>query len=430
MIVVYSTSGEHHSKWVADRSEPSATSTPRRNANSSLQPIDTANVVNVRSPQPIDTANVVNVRSPQPIDTANVVNVRSPQPIDTANGAPILIPSDNTNFEVLSVHRHHIFRDMIRHFRFENILTTNIKFQIIDARGENEKGEDLGGVHREVLTLFWNEFYNSCCLGQVEKVPTIRHDFTDEWTCAARVLVKGYMELGYLPVMLSHVFLHKVLSDDDLDQKSMLASYLNYIPTGDAKTIREVIDSPDEIDDELAEELLDSLSDLKARRIVVKPSLVKELVLELSHVALVQEPAFIANAWRDVFRGAVGDLNCQLKTALRNCKPTPRAVAKLLISNEEMDQKNQEHFDWLVKFVKDCDERLLRDFLRFCTGADVICVDGIKVTFNKLFGLNQRIVSHTCGCVLEVPVTYHSYLDFQNSFKNQLNSGFWEMDIV
>ena len=64
--------------------------------------------------------------------------------------------------------------------------------------------------------------------------------------------------------------------------------------------------------------------------------------------------------------------------------------------------KNQEHYDWLVKFVKDCN--------------NVICVDGIKVTLNKLFGLNQRIVSHTCVCMLEVPVTHYSDLDFQNNF--------------
>ena len=38
------------------------------------------------------------------------------------------------------------------------------------------------------------------------------------WACAAKVFV-GYMTLGYLPIKLSHVFLHTVLSDEELDNK-------------------------------------------------------------------------------------------------------------------------------------------------------------------------------------------------------------------
>ena len=50
----------------------------------------------------------------------------------------------------------------------------------------------------------------------LKKVPTIRHDFLDEWVCAAKVFVKGC-----LPIQLSHVFLHIALSDEELSNDEL-----------------------------------------------------------------------------------------------------------------------------------------------------------------------------------------------------------------
>ena len=58
------------------------------------------------------------------------------------------------------------------------------------------------------------------------------------------------MALGYLPVQLSHVFLHTVLSDEEPDNKVLLSSYLNYISAGDARNIRKAINSMDTDDDD------------------------------------------------------------------------------------------------------------------------------------------------------------------------------------
>ena len=60
-------------------------------------------------------------------------------------------------------------------------------------------------------------------------------------------------------------------------------------------------------------------------------------------------------------------------------KKPAKGVTKLLITDEELDQHSKEHHDWLVKFVKDADEETLRKFLRYATGADVICVQHTKV---------------------------------------------------
>ena len=65
---------------------------------------------------------------------------------------------DDQDSVVLEVHRHHVFNDMVRFFRRDDILATNLKFKMINGAGKAEKAEDVGGVFREVLTLFWKEF--------------------------------------------------------------------------------------------------------------------------------------------------------------------------------------------------------------------------------------------------------------------------------
>ena len=138
---------------------------------------------------------------------------------------------------------------------------------------------------------------------------------------------------------------------------------------------------------------------------VTEPSAVRALVLELAHLALVKPPAFISAIWRETARGH--GFEQDIKAALRSCKPTVKGVLRVSITDAELDQPSKDHHGWLVKFVKDADEETLRNFLRYATGADVICVQEIKVLFNKLFGLNQRVVARTCGCLLEVPCRPH-----------------------
>ena len=50
---------------------------------------------------------------------------------------------------------------------------------MINAFGNEELGEDDGGVLRDALSAFWSTFYDSCTLGEEERVPALRHDFKE-----------------------------------------------------------------------------------------------------------------------------------------------------------------------------------------------------------------------------------------------------------
>ncbi len=87
-------------------------------------------------------------------------------------------------------------------------------------------------------------------------------------------------------------------------------------------------------------------------------------------------------------------------------------------------------FGFVKKFARGLRDEDLLKFMRFATGADTMCVKHIAIVFNQLRDKERRVIAHTCGPTLEVPVTYESYVVFKEEFLNILRSGYWNMDIA
>lgn len=97
-----------------------------------------------------------------------------------------------------------------------------LNVRVIDHQGRLEQGVGPG-VLRDVLATLWQEVCASLTLGDVEKVPCIRHDhWKHEWEAIGRVLLYGFTEVGYVPVCLSPVFLatcihgEETITEEDL----------------------------------------------------------------------------------------------------------------------------------------------------------------------------------------------------------------------
>ena len=76
--------------------------------------------------------------------------------------------------------------------------------------------KDAGGLLRDLLSEFWTSFYDVCTLGREAKVPSLSHDFGNaEWEAVGRVLVYGYRETGYCPVMLAKSFMLQMILDEE-----------------------------------------------------------------------------------------------------------------------------------------------------------------------------------------------------------------------
>ena len=105
------------------------------------------------------------------------------------------------------VHRSHVLKDVIETFKEPDILDTNLNIVIMDESGHLEAGRGTGAI-REVISLFWQQFFPSLTTGAIEKVPSVRHDYQCcEWEVIARFLVYGFNVAQYFSFALSFVFI-------------------------------------------------------------------------------------------------------------------------------------------------------------------------------------------------------------------------------
>ena len=178
--------------------------------------------------------------------------------------------------------------DMIQQFKDMKIMSSILTFVMVDQRGQDERGEDVRGVYRDAIGCFWQEFYNSC-LGEEERVPNLRHDFqSSEWTAIGRVIVKGYLDLGYFPCMLSKAFMASAFFNENaVSEEMLLHSFLRYVAKDEMEVITAVLKGESGLEDN--EGLLDLLDRFGCRKLPTKEN-VRYLLLEIAHKEIIQSP--------------------------------------------------------------------------------------------------------------------------------------------
>ncbi|XP_019737280.1 uncharacterized protein LOC109522891 [Hippocampus comes] len=97
-------------------------------------------------------------------------------------------PPDPQDVMTITVHYTDTLNDMIIAFSENAILNKSLNVKLILPDNTEEAGVG-SGVLRDVLSCFWQEFYDRCTLGTPIKVPFIRHDFPAEmWKAVGRIL--------------------------------------------------------------------------------------------------------------------------------------------------------------------------------------------------------------------------------------------------
>lgn len=146
-----------------------------------------------------------------------------------------------------------------------------------------------------------------------------------------------------------------------------------------------------------------------------------------------QKPKYVANCWAPVFSvlKVFKGLNTieELTKVYEERKPTPKKIIRLLEANPTTDAERN-CLDHLKRHIRTL-EGNVSIFLRYVTGSDVITTSKIEITFTNLDGLSRRPVAHTCGCVLELPSTYQSYVELVEDFSSVLNAKYaWSFNFV
>jgi hypothetical protein len=329
----------------------------------------------------------------------------------------------------LKVHRGMAFQDLMKHFSQPKVQQFNgaIRIQMILLSGEPEKGEDDGGVLRDCLTEFWNTFYDTCTTGCDTKVPYLRHDYSaNDWKSIAHVLLVGWRLVDYLP-RICLPFLQYSFNGTAAVSESLVEDFMSYISVSERDVLITAMKDYESMEHS---EIIEVLQNYDCKRAPTATNF-KQIIEEIAHVELIQKAAFIADCWNSVLANLVSN-EC-LYSRFNDLKPTVRGVLKRMvppIEEAEMNVQDKTVWQYLLRFIRELEAGDLKKFLRFCTGADILIVSKISVTFSDLEGFQRRPIAHTCGCVLEIPRSYESYPAFRSEFKKLLESDIWVMDLV
>ncbi len=325
-----------------------------------------------------------------------------------------------------------MFSDMVKTFLDATVVDKKLLLVITNERGVREEADDLGGVMRDILSAFWNEFFKGHAIGCNAMIPCIRHDFlSQDWKSVSRILVKGFREVSYFPLRLSKEFvMATIFGESSLSSEVLLKGILQYV-SNDDRDVLEAALKKKEIDvmgDD--QDIVEILSALSSKRVPNSGADLKEVLLEITHQEIVQRPSYIREAWEEVLPKAnIFRSPEELDSLYEDTKPTGKKVVGLLQADAKTEQE-REVFGYLKKFVRSLKSEDVMKFMRFATGADTICVKSIDIIFNKLTGYERRVIAHTCGPTLELPVSYDSFAQFKEEFLNELKSGYWNMDFA
>lgn len=317
-----------------------------------------------------------------------------------------------------------VVSDLLEAFTDSSIVYATLKMKFI-----NEVAVDDSGVSREVYTAFWEQFLEQC-EGETERVP--RPDYCERhWQAVGLIWVKGLLDHGVIPVMLSQSFILACIHGlDSVDIDTLIASFLNFLSPVEKLVIERAIQGIVEQGDE--EELVDIFTRMGSHYLPAKDNL-QPAIKTMAHKAILQEAKYVI----DCFASPMAHVKILLSDKqsvldlYKSKKASGKKVSQLFKTTKDvLSQREQATFNYLLRYVKNADHAKAEKFLRFCTGSSVITVETIMVSFNIETGLGRRPVSHTCGATLELPCTYSSYPDFRTELDNILTCNYFEMDIV
>ncbi|KAA0710797.1 hypothetical protein E1301_Tti023617 [Triplophysa tibetana] len=356
--------------------------------------------------------------------TEDIINFGDQSLDDTLPLSPVNNTHPEKTKRILVVHRGHVLPELIAHFSDESVLEKDIKIQHIAPDGKLERGHDEGGVVRDCLAEFWNEFYDQCTLGSSFKVPFLRHDFGQQhWESVGRIIVFGWQKEKYLPVKIAPVIMEQVASG--CVKSNIIENFLKYVSEPERIVFQAWQSDFNSVD---KEELLEVLDVHSCRKMPTENN-AEEVLQELAHKKLIQEPAYVMEQWANIFSNAVIRIE-DISSMYENLQPTVRKVVRSVSFPENMNAQQKEIQRYLTNYLRESSTQGLCRFLRFCTGSDLLVGKTITVNFTEVQGFQRRPISHTCGCVLELSVCYDSYPDFRSEMNKIMESNVWVMDII
>ena len=332
------------------------------------------------------------------------------------------------------ISRSNVFENIMDLYRKNPQTMTEYLFSV---RFKDELAVDMGGVSRDLFSAFWERAYAQAFDGCSTLIPQAHpHIDMSVYPILGTILSRGFLVTGILPVRLSFpTIVATVLGPTvDIPANIYISSLVDYISPHEAEILRRAFSvKSGAFAQYLCDDLLCLLSRFGCRQVPTHHNL-QRLVVEVAKHEFMTRPLIALYGlqsgvpvphhpfWQQF---SVDDLYAIYKELIA----VPADVIHNIEVPKDMNSAQESVFGFLTRMIGSMKQDELSNFLRFVTGSCVPMEEHIHVTFNSLSGVARRPIAHTCGCRLELPSTYVTYIEFESEFKAILSSEYaWLMD--
>ena len=309
---------------------------------------------------------------------------------------------------------------------------------LIKFRGE--AGFDSGGVCRDMFSAYWEHAYQQYFDGNSLLVPVLHPESDMEsFPKLGLVLSHGYLMSGFLPTRIAFPAIASILLGPNVDvpDSSLVETFGDSLNPVERSVIKECLSvRTAEFPENLLSQLLAVLSRFGCRTRPTPATLGSRLAGIAKHEFQVKPLAAVCSIssgipnqeqsfWRSFSVEELYKLHITLDGSANK-------VLQLLAEPVFANESENRVFGYLQEFIGNMKRDEIRTFLRFTTGSSVMIAKGISVAFNSLSGFARRPIAHTCACILELPLTYTTYLEFEGEFNAILSDDEynWEMHAI
>ena len=315
--------------------------------------------------------------------------------------------------------RDHILEDAVGFYNTDEIILN--KLYVRFAGGQ---GEDLEGVSRDFFCTFWKRFSELYATGDREKYFRIGIKSTvesDLFAAGGRIVIHGFILLGYIPPYLNKAVIFMLLSVKMLSNAFITDSYLECISENSENKIKNALDDFDSVSKvELAEAFVNF--NLESPRLLFGNF--KLFIERISKLKVILELYFLLSSCL-VHRHFIKELEeVEISKFIDDCQPTGVDLVKLLApqyTEETVNRGLEERVVSIVEmYIANLKFEKLQLFLCFTTGADILPAS-LRLTFNGNTNEEMMVpIGHTCTEEFEVSRFITSLEQFSTIMDNIL----------
>ena len=319
----------------------------------------------------------------------------------------------------VKVTKENIVRDLIELYKDPSIVNCRLLMAI--AGQEDAVGK---GVLREAYSLFWDNLLANNTMGETEFTIPLAPHFTT-YVSIGRIITHQFVQCSPFLVRISRASITQAIVGD-ISPEMLIVSFLKLLPPREREVLENGLGESTHFSQN---EIMEILEDYSINTLPT-PTNLHSLITQIGRNEFAQKPYLsLLRIRRGMGPMWDGVSEREIASIYNLCQPTTQRIVDQIYMAQK-DPKDDQIMRWVQRYLKICNNETLVNFLRFCTGTDVLRPDfRINVRTELMPPAAIRPKSQTCFGIIILPRNYTSFSQLRQNMDFYLrNTNLWDLN--